>query len=214
MAKVSQIEEFVRQARRVGAAGLTICSSGNLSWRLPDSDEVLVSGTGSWVPELTVDRVAVLRLSDGVSLNGVKPSMESTFHLGVLRERPDVNVVLHFQSPYATAIACRKDIPADFNFTAEMALHVGETIPVIPYFRPGSPQLAAHVMDAMKEHNSVILRKHGQVTCGVDFDQAFERAMFFEMGCRIAVMNGDNTDPLTRAEIDDLESYFLGKEGK
>lgn len=214
MAKVSQIEEFVRQARRVGAAGLTICSSGNLSWRLPDSDEVLVSGTGSWVPELTVDRVAVLRLSDGVSLNGVKPSMESTFHLGVLRERPDVNVVLHFQSPYATAIACRKDIPTDFNFTAEMALHVGETIPVIPYFRPGSPQLAAHVMDAMKEHNSVILRKHGQVTCGVDFDQAFERAMFFEMGCRIAVMNGDNTDPLTRAEIDDLESYFLGKEGK
>ncbi len=32
-------EEFVRQARRVGDAGLTICSSGNLSWRL--GEEVL-----------------------------------------------------------------------------------------------------------------------------------------------------------------------------
>ena len=112
MAKISQIEEFVRQARRVGAAGLTICSSGNLSWRL-DNDEVLLSGTGSWVPELTPDRVSVCRLSTGEILNGVKPSMESVFHMGVLRNRPDMNVVLHFQSPYATTIACRRRNPDD-----------------------------------------------------------------------------------------------------
>ncbi len=213
MAKISQIEEFVRQARRVGEAGLTICSSGNLSWRLPDG-EVLLSGTGSWVPELTADRVSVCRLDNGEILNGVKPSMESVFHMGVMRERPDVNVVLHFQSPYATAVACMERRPDNFNFTAEMALHVGEEIPMIPYFRPGSPQLAEHVVEAMRTHNSVMLLKHGQVVCGKDFDQAFERAMFFEMGCRIAVLNGSNVNPLTRAEIDDLESYFLGKEGK
>lgn len=213
MAKISQIEEFVKQARRVGDAGLTICSSGNLSWRLP-SGEVLLSGTGSWIPELTADRVAVCDLESGDVLNGVRPSMESTFHMGVMRRRPDVNVVLHFQSPYATAVACMARRPSTFNFTAEMALHVGEEIPMIPYFRPGSPELAAHVVDAMSEHNSVMLLKHGQVVCGKDFDQAFERAMFFEMGCRIAVMCGDNTDPLTRAEIDDLESYFSGKQGK
>lgn len=40
-----QIKEFVRQAHRVGDAGLTICSSGNLSWRI--GDVALVSGTGS-----------------------------------------------------------------------------------------------------------------------------------------------------------------------
>lgn len=167
MAKISQIEEFVRQARRVGEAGLTICSSGNLSWRLPDG-EVLLSGTGSWVPELTADRVSVCRLDNGEILNGVKPSMESVFHMGVMRERPDVNVVLHFQSPYATAVACMERRPDNFNFTAEMALHVGEEIPMIPYFRPGSPQLAEHVVEAMRTHNSVMLLKHGQVVCGKD----------------------------------------------
>lgn len=213
MAKVSEIEKFVNQARRVGAAGLTICSSGNLSWRL-DNDEVLLSGTGSWLPELTVDRVSVCRLSTGEVLNGVKPSMESVFHMGVMRRRPDVGVVLHFQSPYATAIACRRSRPTDFNFTAEMALHVGAEIPMIPYFRPGSVELADHVIEALTEHNSAMLLKHGQVVCGKDFDQAFERAMFFEMGCRIAALNGDNVDPLTAAEVGDLESYFLGKEGK
>lgn len=213
MAKISQIDEFVRQARRVGAAGLTICSSGNLSWRL-ENDEVLLSGTGSWVPELTADRVSVCRLSTGEVLNGVRPSMESVFHMGVMRRREDVNVVLHFQSPYATAVACMDRRPDNFNFTAEMALHVGETIPMIPYFRPGSPELASHVIDALAEHNSAMLLKHGQVVCGKDFDQAFERAMFFEMGCRIAVLNGGNVNPLTPEEIGDLESYFLGKEGK
>ena len=43
-----QIQEFLRQAHRVGDAGLTLCSSGNISWRI--GDEALVSGTGSWVP--------------------------------------------------------------------------------------------------------------------------------------------------------------------
>ncbi len=213
MATSAQIDQFIRSAHKVGAAGLTICSSGNLSWRLPNG-EVLISGTGSWLPELTADRVSVVELEEGKILNGVKPSMESTFHLSVMRARPDVNVVLHFQSPYATALACRKDRATNLNFTAEMALHVGEEIPQIPYFRPGSPELAEHVIEAMRTHNSVLLLKHGQVVCGADFDQAFERAMFFEMGCRIALLNGSNVDPLTRGEIDDLESYFLGKQGK
>lgn len=53
-----KISEFLGYAHRVGAAGLTVCSSGNLSWRI-DDDTVLVSGTGSWVPDLTADKVAV-----------------------------------------------------------------------------------------------------------------------------------------------------------
>ena len=32
------IEQFIAQAHRVGDAGLTICSSGNISWRIGDED--------------------------------------------------------------------------------------------------------------------------------------------------------------------------------
>lgn len=206
------IEEFVSQAHRVGDAGLTVCSSGNLSWRI--GDEVLVSGTGSWVPSLTQDKVARLRLENGEVLNGVKPSMESGFHLGVLRERADVNVVLHFQSPYATAVACMENIPANFNVTAEVPCHVGSEIPLIPYFRPGSPQLAQAVVEAMKEHNSIMLLKHGQVVCGKDFDQAFERAMFFEMACRIIILTNGRNTVFTPSELEDIEVTFLGKSKK
>lgn len=107
--------------------GLTICSSGNISWRI--GDEVLISGTGSWVPSLPKEKVSICKLSTGEVLNGVKPSMESGFHFGVLRERPDVNVVLHFQSHYATAVACMKNRPTNLNVTAEIPCHVGREVP-------------------------------------------------------------------------------------
>lgn len=207
-----QIARFISEAHRVGDAGLTVCSSGNISWRI--GDEVLLSGTGSWVPSLTRDKVACCRLETGEVLNGVKPSMEHGFHLGVLRARPDVDVVLHFQSPYATAVACMKEIPADFNVTAEVPCHVGAEIPVIPYYRPGSPELAHAVVEALTHHNVALLRKHGQVVCGKDFNQAFERAMFFEMACRIVLLTGGNYNTLSRGEIDDLETYILGKKTK
>ncbi len=204
-----QIEQFVAQAHRMGDAGLSICSSGNLSWRM--GDEALVSGTGSWVPNLTADKVSICRVATGEVLNGVKPSMESGFHLGVLRERADVDVVLHFQSPYATVVSCMTDIPENFNVTAEVPCHVGREIPVIPYLRPGSPELAEAVKKALKEHNSCLLRKHGQVVCGKTFDEVFQRAMFFEMACRIIVQSGGRYEVLTPEEIDDLEIYILGK---
>lgn len=206
------IEQFIAQAHRVGDAGLTLCSSGNLSWRI--GENALVSGTGSWVPTLAKEKVAVCKIETGEVLNGVRPSMESGFHLGIFRERPDVNVVLHFQSCYATAVACMKQVPADFNVTAEIPCHVGSEIPVIPYFRPGSPELASHVIQALKNHNSALLQKHGQVVCGKNFDEVFERATFFEMACRIIVLSGGEYQTLSKAEIEDLETYILGKKAK
>lgn len=209
MISLEQIDEFVRQAHRVGDAGLTICSSGNLSWRI--GNEVLISGTGSWVPSLKAEKVAICDLATGRTLNDVKPSMEHVFHLGVMRERPDVNVVLHFQSRYATVIACAQRQPENFNVTAEIPCHVGSEIPIIPYYRPGSKELAQGVIEALKDHNSALMLKHGQVVCGKDFDETFERAMFFEMACRIIVQSGYDYNVLTPAEIDDLETYVLGK---
>ena len=202
--------EFLKQAHRYGDSKLTLCSSGNLSWRI-DENLALVSGTGSWVPTLKEENISLCNIETGEFLNGVKPSMESTFHLGIMRQRPEVNVVFHFQSEYATAIACMKEKPTNFNVTAEIPIHVGREIPVIPYYRPGSPELAKAVLEAMKDHNSCLMTNHGQVVCGKNFNEVFERAMFFEMACRIIVQSGGNYSTLTQEEIEDLDVYVLGK---
>lgn len=202
------IQEFVAQAHRVGELGLTICSSGNLSWRI--GDKALISGTGSWVPSLREEQVSVCDVATGEVLNGVKPSMESVFHLGVMRERPDVGVVLHFQSPYATQVACSEVRPKSYNVTAEVPLHVGRVIPEIPFYRPGSPELAQAVVNALRDRNSALMLKHGQVVCGKDFDDVIQRAMFFEMACRICVLADMHPAVLTEEEVDALEIHFLG----
>lgn len=214
MTREEQLQRFMHEAHRAGNERLMLCSSGNLSWRIGD-DLALVSGTGSWLPCITKDKIAVCRISDGAPVEGPKPSMESTFHLGVMRNRKDVNVVLHFQSEYATVVSCMKNKPADFNVTAEIPCHLGSEIPVVPYYRPGSKELAEAITDALKEHDCALMSKHGQVVCGKDFDDAFQKAVFFEMACRIIVLAGkDNYLTLTKEEIHDLDVYILGKASK
>jgi len=208
------ISEFINQAHRVGAERLQLCSSGNLSWRVEDN-LALVSGTGSWLPRLAEENVVLCEISSGMRVDGPKPSMESTFHLGVLRERKDMNVVLHFQSEYATVISCMKNKPKDFNVVAEVPCYCGREIPVIPYYRPGSPELAKAVTEALAEHDCALMSKHGQVVCGKDFDDAFQKAVFFEMACKIIVLAGEgNYLTLTEEEIHDLDVYILGKADK
>jgi len=203
------IEQFLAAAHEVGDRRLTRCSSGNLSWRI--GELALVSATGSWVPELRKEQVSVCRVATGEWINGVKPSMESTFHLTIMRNRPEVNVVLHCQSIYATTVACMKNKPVDFNVTAELPCHCGRKIAMVPYFRPGSPELAKAVVEAMQHHNSVMLEKHGQVFVGKNFKEAIEKAEFLEMACEIMVHSGMNYNTLTGAEIEDLDKYVLGK---
>lgn len=206
-----QIAEFIEQAHRVGKERLQLCSSGNISWRI-DENTALVSGTGSWLPRLAKENVAVCEISSGKHIDGAKPSMESTFHLGVLRNRPDVNVVLHFQSEYATVISCMKEKPTNYNVVAEVPAYCGKEIPEIPYFRPGSPELAKAVTEALTNHDTAIMSKHGQVVCGKDFDDAFQKAVFFELACGIIVRAGkDNYLTFTDEEVRDLEIYVLGK---
>jgi len=204
-----QKEIFLKQAHRIGENKLTICSSGNISWRI--GENALISGTGSWVPSLKMENIAICNIEDGKTINEIKPSMESTFHLGIMRERSDVNVVLHFQSEYATIISCMNKKPVDYNVTAEIPIHVGAEIPVIPYLRPGSGELAKAVINAMKDHDSILLTNHGQVVCGSTFDEVFERAMFFEMACRIIIQTHGDYSVLTTKEIENLTEYSSGK---
>jgi ribulose-5-phosphate 4-epimerase/fuculose-1-phosphate aldolase len=177
------LEEFVSAARNIAERGLLQCSSGNMSQRINDKLAV-ITGRGSWLERLTKDDVAVCRIADGRILHGRELSVENRFHLGILRERGDVNVVLHFQSPYATAISCSSRRDYDFFIIAEIPFYIGP-IGFVDYLPPGSEELADAVVDAVKKYNMVLLQNHGQVTVGKNFDDVIQKACFFELACKI-----------------------------
>jgi len=188
-----RIQAFIDGCRRVAAADLVRYSSGNMSWRV-GGGLMLVTAKGAWLGELTPDDVAVCRIEDRASLNGKTPSVESGFHAGVFLARPDVDVVLHCQSPCATAIACGEPRDYDFWILPEIPFYVGEPA-FVDYMTPGSPELATAVIEALKDHDLVVLRNHGQVTVGWDFRDVVQKAGFFEMACDM-LLHGHDVRPI------------------
>lgn len=196
-----QIKVFIDACHQAAAYGLLRYSSGNMSWRVND-ELVLMSASRSWLAELTGGDVTVCKIDDGRCINGKTPSVEHVFHIGILRQRSDVNVVLHFQSPYATAIACGEPDKYNFFVIPEIPFYIGRPA-IVEYLPPGSPELAEAVVAAMKEHDTAILRNHGLVTVGRDFKDVIQKAGFFELACQILLCQ-DKPIYLSQAAVDAL----------
>ena len=194
-----QRNEFVAACHEAESRGLLRCSSGNLSWRV-GGGRMLVTRTRSWLGRLTADDIAVCSIEDGASLNGVKPTVEVRFHAGILRARPEVNVVLHYQSPCATALACQKRKGISYAVIPEIPFYIGP-VGQVPYLPPGSTELADAVTEVMVKHDLAIMANHGQVTVAQDFDHAVQNAEFFELACQIILASGRALRPLSAKAV-------------
>jgi ribulose-5-phosphate 4-epimerase/fuculose-1-phosphate aldolase len=187
--------KFIEACHDTAARGLVRCSSGNMSLRL-DSNRMLITTSRSWMGDLSADGVCVCSISDGTAMDGKKPSVEIGFHAGILRARHEVNVVLHFQTPCATALASRHTENVNYFVIPEMPFYIGP-VARIPYIQPGSEDLARAVTDAMSTHDMVTIVNHGQVTAADNLAHAIQNAAFFELACEIIVHGGDKLTPLS-----------------
>jgi len=142
--------ELLEACRKAAGRGLMRCSSSNISRRLDDA-RLLAASSRSWADNLSGDEVSVCRVADGAILDGPKPTVEIGFHAGILRTRPDINVVMHFQTPCATALACRETDDIDYFVIPEIPFYIGH-VARVPYLLPGSKELSDAVTMAMYDH--------------------------------------------------------------
>ena len=61
----------------------------------------------------------------------------------------------------------------------------------------------------MKEHDLVILKNHGQVTVGNNFDEVIQKATFFELACEVILHAGNQIQFLSQSAIDYLRQIYL-----
>ena len=193
---------FVAACHAAAARGLVRCSSGNMSCRLA-GNRMLATATRSWMERLTADDVVLCDIAGGQALDGKKPTAEIAFHAAILKTRPDVNVVLHFQSPFATALACRQKRVRNFFVIPEIPFYIGPVV-WVPCLTPGTKELAAAVTKAILKHDLAIMANHGQVTVAEDFDHAIQNAEFFELACEIIVRNGGHVKSMAAKTVKDL----------
>lgn len=166
-------------ARRLAEAGLLIGTAGNVSARDPqDGDRVAVTASGVVLAGCAVDDVTVVSLSSGQVLEGrSEPTSEIDLHLGVLASAPEVAAVVHTHAPYSTAVACVLDELPVLHY---QQLSLGGAVRVAPYATFGSPELAAHVRDALAGRQAALMANHGSVAVGSSLEQAVEHALLLE----------------------------------
>ena len=169
-----------------------------------DADRMMISGSGAWMSTLTPEQVSTCRLEGRTATRGVRPSVEAAFHAGILLDHRDTRYVLHFQSPYATTLACRHPDEINFAVIPEIPVYMG-TVGVVPYLTPGSDALADAVIEGARHHGLLVLANHGMVTSGATLDDVIRNAVFFELACRIIVQGGDRVDVLPPDQVQALQ---------
>lgn len=200
-------ETAIRDAMATLAAslfdrGFAVGGAGNLSARLPDGN-ILVTPTNASLGRLDPDRLAKLSLA-GEPLAGDKPSKEAPFHLAVYRRDPQCGAVAHLHSTYATALSCMEGLNRDDvlrPFTPYYVMRVG-ALPLLPYHKPGSPEIASDIEAHMDGRRAFLLANHGSVVLGKDIFDAVNNAEELEETAKLYfILRGHGVHYLDAADI-------------
>lgn len=179
--------------RKLVAAGLVVGAGGNISARLPGSDEIVISPSGYNLAELREEDLCALGL-DGERRRGeLRPSSESNMHLAAYRARPDVNVVFHLHPPHSTLLhAIGRPVRLITIDHAYYLRQLGE----VPYLPSGTVELADAVAAELGMVDVVLLKHHGCLLVAPAIEVAYQRAVNLEEAARAtyrAALLGDDT---------------------
>ncbi len=91
---------------------------------------------------------------------------------------PWARVVLHCHPPKAIALgALGRDLPA---LTPDFYLHLGASVPLVPYLTPTTYEFADAVGRAIAGQRAALLQNHGVIVAGADVASALLRLQLIE----------------------------------
>lgn len=196
----AQRESLVACARRMVRDGLVDGTSGNLSARA--GDLIAITPSGAPYEDMSPADICLIRLGDGSTAAGGRPSTETPMHLAVYRAT-DAVAIVHTHSPFVVALSSVLDeLPAIHYAMAGL----GGLVRVAPYARFGTQELADGAVAALAGRTAVILRNHGALTYGTSLGQAYDRARTLEWLARVywhARLVG-SPKTLTVAQLDEV----------
>lgn len=174
MSRSSLRDHVAGAARRLAAEGLLVGTAGNVSVR--DGDGIAVTGTGVVLRDCTPEQVSVVSVAGEMVEGTLLPTSELDLHLGVYAAT-DAAAVVHTHAPYSTAVACVLDELPVLHY---QQLLLGGAIRVAPYATFGTPELAAHVREALTDRQAALMANHGSVAIGGSLEKAVENALLLE----------------------------------
>ena len=208
MTAAAQRAAIVQWAGSLFIRGLTPGSSGNISVRVADG--FLMTPTNACLGFLDPARLSLLDAS-GAHVAGDPPTKERPLHLAFYQTRPEIGAVVHLHSTYATALSCLSDIdPHDAipAITPYVVMRVGR-VPVLPYARPGAPEMAALIGQHATDCTAVLLGNHGPVVAAPTLAEAVFAIEELEETAKLVLLTrGLPVRTLSGAQVAELHQVF------
>jgi len=209
--------KVVEVARGLFDNKLVVSTFGVVSTRIPGTDCVLVTPTGFSKARLNPDNLIIVDLDAQLVQGKFRPSVETPMHTHIHKRRPDLSTVIHTHSPMACAFAAANmDIPC---VSAEQAFYLGGRVPIVKkYSLPGTSNQVEleNIVDALRNINAVLVRKHGVVVIGKTPEEALDTAIVLEDVATIALHSIMLSKPVefTRRELKYLKQFKQTRYGQ
>lgn len=195
-------------------ARLVTWTSGNVSGRDPATGLVVIKPSGVRYEQLKPEDMAVVDLAGKRVEGPYKPSVDTTTHLYIYRQRPDVNGVVHTHSPYATAFAAvGRPIPCVLTAIAD---EFGGPIPVGAYAQIGEEEIGREVVRSIGAVPAILMKNHGVFTIGRTVNDAVKSAVMVEDVARTVFLAYRLGDPeeLPAEEVARAHRRYVEKYGQ
>jgi autoinducer 2 (AI-2) kinase len=176
-------ELVIQITNELFSMGLLTATGGNISSIANEEGTLWITPSQMYKGDLHPDDLVRIRYDGTVVEGDRKPSIEYQMHARAYEARPDSTGAVHTHAPIATAFGiCNQKFPP-INTDA---VFLRDTV-TVPWYMPGSAELADAVGDALKQSRGCILQNHGLMTVGPTLRKAATRAMNLEETAKIVL---------------------------
>ncbi len=160
-------DRLLKVARELWEDGLVRGSAGNISAKIHGTKTCLIKPSGFRFRELQKDHFLLMNYETREVLKGtLKPSVETPFHTGIYKVRPDVGGVVHTHATTLVGFGAA-GIPI---VPVYMGAMMG--VPIAGWHFPGTEELAEDAIKTLGDGNAVMIKHHGVITVGRTIERA------------------------------------------
>jgi L-ribulose-5-phosphate 4-epimerase len=181
--RLQATKDFRWASQRAFQLGLQTSSGGNITIRLGPR-QFLTKPTGIGLHECLDSDLVIVDAKAQPREGDLQPTKDVQVHLAIFEARSDLQAIVHYHAPYATAFAVKgQGLP----LPTLHARRILRQIPLIPEYPEGSPQLASAAVKALENREVVglLLANHGLMAIGHNLRQAQYHAELMEESARI-----------------------------
>ena len=181
-------EDFCHFCHLLYAGHLVTGVGGNLSVRI--SDKILITPSGYSLRDMEPDMVVTVD-KEGRVIEGGVPTKDVEVHLGILRQRDEINVVGHVHGAFIIAAsAILESGPDALPPITPGFVYLAHPLAMIPFMVPGTEDLSDATTEMFLDigSNALLLQNHGLITVGKDFREALNIAEEIDEAARIYLL--------------------------